>query len=69
MRKSIPGRNKQDFFIIVVTLIYQKRERPVGSPPVTGFASFRNTITEVNITNRYKKVKYEINERWNYGVM
>ena len=26
-----------------------KGERPAGSPPVTGFASFRNTITELNI--------------------
>ena len=36
----------------------QKRERPAGSPPVTGFASFRNTITELNVANSIGKVNH-----------
>lgn len=34
----------------------QKRERPAGSPPVTGFASFRNTITEFNIAELTEEI-------------
>ena len=34
----------------------KKRERPAGSPSVTGFASFRNTITRLNIAKLARKV-------------
>ena len=34
----------------------EKRERPAGSLPVTGFASFRNMITELNIAELTGKV-------------
>lgn len=34
----------------------QKRERPAGSPPPVGFASFRRTITKLNITEILKGI-------------
>ena len=41
----------------------QKRERPAGSPPVTGFASFRSTITKSTIAKPPENVNKQHSSR------